>query len=74
MRVKICNLTLNTDDIAVFREVLELKGLESVKATPICFEIDDQTVTEQVECTEVELQILEDVLSSFISYDKEVIV
>lgn len=74
MKITIANLTLGIDDISVFREVLELKGLESVKATPICFEIDDRTVTEQVECSEVELQILEDVLSSFVSYEKEVIV
>lgn len=74
MKITIANLTLGIDDISVFREVLELKGLESVKVTPICFEIDDRTVTEQVECSEVELRILEDVLSSFVSYEKEVIV
>lgn len=74
MKITIANLTLSIDDIAVFREVLELKGLESVKATPICFEIDDRTVTEQVECSDVELQIMEDVLSSFVAYEKEVIV
>lgn len=72
--IKIVNLKFETAHLAVFREVLNFKGLESVKAVPIEIEIDDSVVTEQVECTENELHILEDVLSSLFGYEKEVIV